>query len=229
MSKLLKRLNPEITAYRDRRFEGDEADWERALRQATTVYVGNLSFYTREEQVYEVFSKAGHVSRVIMGLDKFNKTPCGFCFVIYYTRQDSESCVKFLNGTVLDDRAIRVDHDWGFVEGRQWGRGRTGGQVRDEFRVDYDPGRGGFGKVVQKEIEAQQDAGLDEDLGTAAGFGLAGTGEGGVGLVFSPPKRGLGQDSKRRRTDTAPPVRQVEVREEEENPRFRQRRDDEED
>lgn len=82
-----------------------------------------------------------------MGLDKFNKTPCGFCFVIYYLRGDAESCVKYLNGTVLDDRAIRVDHDWGFVEGRQWGRGRSGGQVRDEFRVDYDPGRGGFGKV----------------------------------------------------------------------------------
>lgn len=28
-------------------------------------------------------------------------------------------------------------------------------QVRDEFRLDYDPGRGGFGKVVQKEIEVQ--------------------------------------------------------------------------
>ena len=34
-----------------------QADWERALKQSTTVYVGNLSFYTREEQIYEVFSK----------------------------------------------------------------------------------------------------------------------------------------------------------------------------
>jgi len=29
----------------------------------------------------------------------------------------------------LDDRPIRVDFDWGFQEGRQWGRGRSGGQV----------------------------------------------------------------------------------------------------
>lgn len=34
-----------------------------------------------------------------------------------------------ISGTILDDRPIRVDFDWGFQEGRQWGRGRSGGQV----------------------------------------------------------------------------------------------------
>jgi hypothetical protein len=29
----------------------------------------------------------------------------------------------------LDDRIIRTDWDAGFVEGRQYGRGKTGGQV----------------------------------------------------------------------------------------------------
>ena len=47
----------------------------------------------------------------------------------FNSRKAAEACVKYLNGTVLDDRAVRVDHDWGFVEGRQWGRGRSGGQV----------------------------------------------------------------------------------------------------
>jgi nuclear cap-binding protein subunit 2 len=84
-----------------------------------------------------------------MGLDKHRKTPCGFAFVVYYTRQDAEDAVKYLNGTVLDDRAIRVDHDWGFQEGRQFGRGRSGGQVRDEYRTDYDAGRGGYGALAR--------------------------------------------------------------------------------
>jgi nuclear cap-binding protein subunit 2 len=48
--------------------------------------VGNLAFFTREEQIYEVFSKCGFIERIIMGLDKHKKTPCGFCFVIFYTR-----------------------------------------------------------------------------------------------------------------------------------------------
>lgn len=153
MSKLLKRIHPEVSVYKDRRFEGDEVDWQRALRTSTTLYIGNLSFYTREEQIYEVFSKVGHVERIVVGLDKVQKTPCGFAFVIFYTRQEAAAAVRYLNGTVLDERPIRVDHDWGFVDGRQWGRGSSGGQVRDEFRLDYDPGRGGFGKVVQQEIE----------------------------------------------------------------------------
>ena len=84
--------------------------------------------------------------------------------------------MRWINGTRLDDRIIRSDWDCGFIgksfnqievpnnsgrimitfsktdyqqfilEGRQYGRGKTGGQVRDEYRTDYDPGRGGYGK-----------------------------------------------------------------------------------
>lgn len=82
-----------------------------------------------------------------MGLDRLRKTPCGFCFVEYYRRCDAENSVNFLSGTKLDERTIRVDYDVGFSDGRQYGRGRSGGQVRDEHRVDYDPGRGGFGRA----------------------------------------------------------------------------------
>ena len=64
-----------------------------------------------------------------MGLDATKKTPCGFCFVSYFTRKDAEAAVKYINGSMMDGRSIRVDHDWGFVEGRQFGRGRSGGQV----------------------------------------------------------------------------------------------------
>ncbi|KAG2448799.1 hypothetical protein HYH02_006150 [Chlamydomonas schloesseri] len=161
MSKLLRVLNPAITQYRDRRFEGTEADWEHALATSTTVYVGNLAFTTREEQMYDVFGRVGHIKRIVMGLDKIQKTPCGFAFAIYYTRRDAEEAVAFLNGTLVDERAIRVDLDWGFVEGRQYGRGRSGGQVRDEFRQDYDPGRGGYGKLVQAELMEQMGMGMD--------------------------------------------------------------------
>lgn len=77
----------------------------------------------------QVFSRCGDVQRIIMGLDKHKKTPCGFCFVVYYARKDAEDAVKYLSGTRVDERPIRVDFDWGFVEGRQFGRGRGGGQV----------------------------------------------------------------------------------------------------
>lgn len=52
---------------------------------SSTLYIGNLSFYTTEEQIYELFSRAGEVRRIVMGLDRYNRTPCGFCFVEYYS------------------------------------------------------------------------------------------------------------------------------------------------
>lgn len=104
------------------------------LLKSTTLYVGNLSFYTTEEQIYELFSKCGEINRVVVGLDRIRKTPCGFCFVEYTTRESARNAMRYVNGTKLDDRQIRTDWDTGFEEGRQFGRSRSGGQVRDEYR-----------------------------------------------------------------------------------------------
>merc|ERR1711971_1284247 len=143
----------DLSSYRDQHFKGSRNDQERLLRNSTTMYVGNLSFFTTEEQLYELFGKCGDVKRIIMGLDKFKRTPCGFCFVEYYTREESENAQRYINGTRLDDRIIRTDWDAGFVEGRQFGRGKSGGQVRDEYRTDFDGGRGGYGMIVKQKLE----------------------------------------------------------------------------
>jgi len=141
-----------LSTYRDQHFKGSRSEQENLLSESTTLYVGNLSFYTTEEQIFELFSKCGDIKRIVMGLDKFKKTPCGFCFMEYYSRADAEMAMRFINGTRLDDRVVRTDWDAGFIEGRQFGRGKTGGQVRDEYRTDYDGGRGGYGKIIQQKI-----------------------------------------------------------------------------
>ncbi|KAI1732615.1 RNA recognition motif domain-containing protein [Ditylenchus destructor] len=137
-----------LSSYRDLRFQGSNREQEDLLLTSATLYVGNLSYYTSEEQIFELFCRAGDVRRVIMGLDRKQKTPCGFCFVEYYSRPDAENAIRYINGTRLDDRIIRTDWDAGFVEGRQYGRGRSGGQIRDEHRQNYDAGRGGWSRVV---------------------------------------------------------------------------------
>ncbi|KAG5548061.1 hypothetical protein RHGRI_013678 [Rhododendron griersonianum] len=170
-----------LSPYRDRRFPGTQEEFEHALHTATTVYVGNMSFYTTEEQVYELFSRAGEIKKIIMGLDKNTKTPCGFCFVLYYSREDAEDAVKYISGTILDDRPIRVDFDWGFQDGRQWGRGRSGGQVRDEYRTDYDPdillniGRSSYILTFLKELEAQRQL-VDYGTGSLGDYGTGSLG-----------------------------------------------------
>lgn len=66
-------------------------------------------------------TRCGEIKRLVMGLDRYQKTPCGFCFVEYYTHQDALDCMKYIGGTKLDERIIRTDLDPGFQEGRQYG------------------------------------------------------------------------------------------------------------
>jgi nuclear cap-binding protein subunit 2 len=47
-----------------------------------TVYIGNLAFVTTDSQVDALFSRCGPVSRVVMGVNKVTKVPCGFAFVM---------------------------------------------------------------------------------------------------------------------------------------------------
>ena len=68
----------------------------------------------------------------------------------YYTHAEALASMRYVSGTKLDERIIRCDLDLGYKEGRQFGRGKSGGQVRDEHRQDYDPGRGGWGAQAQK-------------------------------------------------------------------------------
>jgi nuclear cap-binding protein subunit 2 len=63
----------ELSSYRDQHFKGTRYDQEKLLRLTSTLYVGNLAFYTTEEQIHELFSRCGDIRRIVMGLDKFKK------------------------------------------------------------------------------------------------------------------------------------------------------------
>ncbi|KAI0928484.1 Nuclear cap-binding protein subunit 2 [Taiwanofungus camphoratus] len=169
--------------YKDSQVRLDRQKQTDLLAKSSTLYIGNLSFYTTEEQIYELFSKCtspeegGGIKRIIMGLDRNTRTPCGFCFVEYYSHAEAEACLRYVSGTKLDERIIRCDLDLGYREGRQFGRGKSGGQVRDEHRQDYDPGRGGWGAQAQRlEIERRREveeryADAQEGPGAVAGGG----------------------------------------------------------
>lgn len=59
----------------------EPAEQQADLDRSTAVYVGNLSFFTTESQIHALFSRCGTIVRVIMGLNRISRTPCGFCFV----------------------------------------------------------------------------------------------------------------------------------------------------
>ncbi|CAG8592226.1 8621_t:CDS:2 [Ambispora gerdemannii] len=207
------------SSYKDQQYRGSTTDLEKDLANSTTLYVGNLSFYTTEEQIYELFSKCGEIKRIIMGLDKFQKTPCGFCFVEYYHHQDALDCMKYVNTTKLDERIIRTDLDPGYRDGRQYGRGRSGGQVRDEYRQDYDQGRGGWGHVRAKQLEAQRAHRQKEEYEAITTIPT------GAGEYKGKSAASSQQHHKRERPDDE----EKETQGREKNPRFREDRSDDED
>ncbi len=131
------------------------ADLRRALDCSTTVYLGNLSFFTSESQIEAVARLAGPVRRITMGLNRQTSTPAGFCFLEYSTVAAARTARQFLSKNVkIDDRLVKVDPDEGLDPGmdRRWARGFSGGQVCDEYRQSYDKGRGGLGE--RRAVEA---------------------------------------------------------------------------
>jgi len=128
--------------YWDRSHYDSPESQMKALGKSSTVYIGNMAFSTRSYNVHSHFSQIGPVRRVVMGMDRFQKTPCGFGFVEYVHREDALLAIANLTSTLLDGRVIRVELDAGFQPGRQYGRGASGGQVRDDKRRGrIDPAR----------------------------------------------------------------------------------------
>ncbi len=58
-------------------------EYHSAIETSCWLYVGNLSHVTTEAQIYHLFSLAGEVNLVVMGIAKNQCAPCGFCFVEY--------------------------------------------------------------------------------------------------------------------------------------------------
>lgn len=131
---------------------------QEKLNESCTVYVGNLSFYTAEVQVEEHFASCGHIADIIRGLNSKDRTPIGFCFVVFETHQGASNAVRELHHTMLDDRLISVSWDVGADSSRRWGRSMEGGQVIDWLRPNVDDGRGGLGGLRRGAVAAKAGA-----------------------------------------------------------------------
>lgn len=72
------------------------------------------------------FAMAGSIKSLVMGLNKHKRTPCGFCFIEYYSRAAAQVAIDCLHATKLDSKTITVNMDIGMSQGRQYGRGLSG-------------------------------------------------------------------------------------------------------
>jgi RNA recognition motif-containing protein len=75
----------------------------------SNLYVSNLSYKTREEDLQDSFAKYGAVSRCRIIKDPHTRESRGFGFVTFENATDAAEALESLNHTELDGRQINVE------------------------------------------------------------------------------------------------------------------------
>jgi len=73
------------------------------------LYVGSLSYDTTEDNLKDLFSKAGTVDSVAIIIDKFSGRSKGFGFVEMSSEEEAKKAIEMFNGKELDGRNIIVN------------------------------------------------------------------------------------------------------------------------
>jgi len=73
------------------------------------LYVGNLSYSTTQDALYDAFGVHGHVDEVAVITDRDTGRPRGFAFVTMNNDQEARSAIERVNGTEIDGRTVTVN------------------------------------------------------------------------------------------------------------------------
>ncbi len=99
------------------------------------IYVGNLSFDAKEENLQATFEAFGKVSSTTIVRDKYTGQPRGFGFVEMPDENEGRTAIASLNGKELLGRQMNVNEarprpNRGGSQGRGTRGGRSGGRGR---------------------------------------------------------------------------------------------------
>jgi len=73
------------------------------------IYVGNLSFDTRENDLRTAFEEFGAVESVKIVMDRYTDRSKGFGFVEMTVEDEAKKAISELNGKELQGRALKVN------------------------------------------------------------------------------------------------------------------------
>jgi cold-inducible RNA-binding protein len=76
---------------------------------ATKLYIGNLPFKAREEDLQSLFQQAGTVASVNIIRDKISGQSRGFGFVEMASEDEAQKAIEMLNGHSMENREIVVN------------------------------------------------------------------------------------------------------------------------
>ena len=73
------------------------------------LYVGNLSYATREEELRTLFAQAGTVSSVALIKDRDTGSSKGFAFVEMTTQAEAQTAISMFHNYQLGERPLTVN------------------------------------------------------------------------------------------------------------------------
>lgn len=110
------------------------------------LYVGNLPYSTTEEQLTDLFGRAGQVDNVRVMRDMATGRARGFAFVEMASDEDAQKAISEFNDYKLDGRPLVVNEakpkpEGGFGGGSRGPGGRSAGGGRTMDSEDFSGGR----------------------------------------------------------------------------------------
>ena len=76
--------------------------------QGSKLYVGNLNYDAKEEQLKEIFADMGEIKEVIIIKDKFTGRSKGFGFIEFNDSESAQKAIDELDGQDFLGRELRV-------------------------------------------------------------------------------------------------------------------------
>jgi RNA recognition motif-containing protein len=73
------------------------------------IYVGNLPWSIKDDELLELFAAYGDVSSAMVIMDKFSGRSKGFGFVEMASNTEAEAAIKALNEKEVEGRNLRVN------------------------------------------------------------------------------------------------------------------------
>jgi len=110
----------------------------------TKVFVGNLSFKTKESELSDEFGAIGKV--VSANIITRGNRSLGYGFVEFENEQDAQAALQALNKKSINGREVNVE----LATPRQEGAPRTSSPQRGNYRGGYRGGRGRGGSSVNR-------------------------------------------------------------------------------
>ncbi|HPC84720.1 MAG TPA: hypothetical protein P5234_15600 [Thermoanaerobaculaceae bacterium] len=113
------------------------------------LYVGNLPYSTRDEELSALFAEFGTVASARVIIDNQTGRSRGFGFVEFDDAAQGQAAIAAMNGREVGGRALAVNEaraqGTGERRGPRGSGGGFGGGHRGEGRGGYGGDRGGYG------------------------------------------------------------------------------------